>query len=84
MKMANANINTEDDFMSDCNSHPSNDGCDKDKESGMIENNTLNNVKKVIGIMSGKVGVGKSTIWSRRSIRVTRGKVKIKKGMISF
>jgi Mrp family chromosome partitioning ATPase len=62
MKMANANINTGDDFMSDCNSCPSNDGCDKDKESGMIENNPLNNVKKVIGIMSGKGGVGKSTI----------------------
>ncbi|MDF2884474.1 MAG: hypothetical protein K0R54_5041 [Clostridiaceae bacterium] len=60
--MANANINTGDDFMSDCNSCPSNDGCDKDKESGMIENNPLNNVKKVIGIMSGKGGVGKSTI----------------------
>jgi len=60
--MANANINTGDDFMSDCNSCPSNDGCSKDKESCMIENNPLNRVKKVIGVMSGKGGVGKSTI----------------------
>ena len=28
----------------------------------MIENNPLNKVKKIIGVMSGKGGVGKSTI----------------------
>lgn len=28
----------------------------------MIENNPLNNVKKIIGVMSGKGGVGKSSI----------------------
>jgi Mrp family chromosome partitioning ATPase len=55
-------IKIGDDFMSDCNSCPSNDGCEKDKESCMIENNPLNNVKKIIGVMSGKGGVGKSTI----------------------
>ncbi|MCH3965957.1 MAG: Mrp/NBP35 family ATP-binding protein [Clostridium sp.] len=48
--------------MSNCNSCPSNDGCEKDKESCMIKNNPMNNVKKVIGVMSGKGGVGKSTI----------------------
>jgi Mrp family chromosome partitioning ATPase len=62
MKVANANIKIGDDFMSDCNSCPSNDGCEKDKESCMIENNPINTVKKVIGVMSGKGGVGKSTI----------------------
>ncbi|MCC9295123.1 Mrp/NBP35 family ATP-binding protein [Clostridium sp. MT-14] len=48
--------------MSDCDSCPSNDGCEKDKESCMIENNPMNNVKKIVGVMSGKGGVGKSTI----------------------
>lgn len=32
------------------------------KETFEIENNPLNNIKKVIGVMSGKGGVGKSTI----------------------
>ena len=48
--------------MSDCNSCSSKDGCTKDKGSCMIENNPLNNVKKIIGVMSGKGGVGKSSI----------------------
>lgn len=48
--------------MSDCNSCSSKDSCNKDKGSCMIENNPLNNVKKIIGVMSGKGGVGKSSI----------------------
>jgi len=48
--------------MAECNTCPSNDGCTKDKETCMIENNPLNNVKKIIGVMSGKGGVGKSSI----------------------
>lgn len=48
--------------MAECNSCPSNDGCSKDKKSCMIENNPLNNVKKIIAVMSGKGGVGKSSI----------------------
>ncbi|WP_319001567.1 Mrp/NBP35 family ATP-binding protein [Clostridium sp. CS001] len=48
--------------MSECSTCPSNDGCSKDKETCMIENNPLNNVKKIIGVMSGKGGVGKSSI----------------------
>ncbi|MHC6178870.1 Mrp/NBP35 family ATP-binding protein [Clostridium sp. JNZ X4-2] len=48
--------------MSECNSCPSNGECDKDKQKCMIENNPLNNVKKIIGVMSGKGGVGKSSI----------------------
>jgi Mrp family chromosome partitioning ATPase len=64
MKLANANMNfyIGDDFMAECSTCPSNDGCSKDKESCMIENNPLNNVKKIIGVMSGKGGVGKSSI----------------------
>lgn len=48
--------------MSSCNSCPSSDGCTKDKEQCMIENNPMNNIKNVIGVISGKGGVGKSTI----------------------
>jgi Mrp family chromosome partitioning ATPase len=48
--------------MSDCNTCPSNEGCKKDKETCMIENNPMNNIKNVIGVMSGKGGVGKSSI----------------------
>ncbi len=62
MKMANANIDIGDDFVSECNSCPSNDGCSKDKENCMVKNNPYNNVKKIIGVMSGKGGVGKSSI----------------------
>ena len=48
--------------MSDCNTCPSGSNCTKDKESCGIVNNPHNNIKKVIGIMSGKGGVGKSTV----------------------
>ncbi|EDK32678.1 Mrp/NBP35 family ATP-binding protein [Clostridium kluyveri] len=48
--------------MSECNSCPSNGGCSKDKENCMVKNNPYNNVKKIIGVMSGKGGVGKSSI----------------------
>lgn len=48
--------------MSNCNSCPSSDGCTKDKDKCMVENNPKNNIKNVIGVMSGKGGVGKSTI----------------------
>lgn len=48
--------------MSNCNSCPSSNGCTKDKDQCMIEHNPMNNIKNVIGVMSGKGGVGKSTI----------------------
>jgi Mrp family chromosome partitioning ATPase len=48
--------------MSSCNSCPTNDSCSKDKEKCMMENNPMNSIKNVIGVMSGKGGVGKSTI----------------------
>lgn len=60
--MANANNYEGDDFMAECSMCPSKDGCSKDKSSCMIENNPLNNVKKIIGVMSRKGGVGKSSI----------------------
>ena len=48
--------------MSNCSSCPSGSTCTKDKNQCMIESNPMNNVKKIIGVMSGKGGVGKSTI----------------------
>ncbi|NLK44160.1 MAG: Mrp/NBP35 family ATP-binding protein [Tissierellia bacterium] len=48
--------------MSKCNSCPSKNNCSKPQEGCGIENNPLNNVNRVIGVMSGKGGVGKSTI----------------------
>lgn len=47
--------------MADCNNCPSKGECDS-QENCMIKNNPYNNVKRVIGVMSGKGGVGKSTI----------------------
>ncbi|MBU3182323.1 Mrp/NBP35 family ATP-binding protein [Clostridium psychrophilum] len=47
--------------MAECNNCPSNDKCDN-KDTCSIENNPLNKVKNIIGVMSGKGGVGKSTI----------------------
>ncbi len=48
--------------MADCNSCPSKDTCGNKSESCGIKNNPKNKVKKIIGVMSGKGGVGKSTI----------------------
>lgn len=48
--------------MSNCSTCPSGSTCTKDKESCGIVNNPLNHIKNVIGIMSGKGGVGKSTV----------------------
>lgn len=48
--------------MSSCNTCPTNDSCSKDKSECMIENNPMNAIKNVIGVMSGKGGVGKSTV----------------------
>jgi Mrp family chromosome partitioning ATPase len=47
--------------MANCESCPSNGKCDT-KDTCSIENNPLNKVKNIIGVMSGKGGVGKSTI----------------------
>lgn len=47
--------------MADCKSCPSNSKCDN-KDTCTIVNNPLNKVKNIIGVMSGKGGVGKSTM----------------------
>ena len=47
--------------MADCNNCPSKGECTS-QESCMIKNNPYNDVKRVIGVMSGKGGVGKSTV----------------------
>lgn len=47
--------------MADCEHCPSKGQC-KSQDSCAIKNNPYNNIKKVIGVMSGKGGVGKSTI----------------------
>ncbi len=49
--------------MSDCNSCPSQGTCSTEKQNTCeITNNPLNKVKNIIGVMSGKGGVGKSTV----------------------
>ena len=48
--------------MSNCGSCPSKGACNQDQQSCGIPNNPLNKIKKIIGIMSGKGGVGKSTV----------------------
>ncbi|MEF9991548.1 MAG: Mrp/NBP35 family ATP-binding protein [Romboutsia sp.] len=47
--------------MSKCNSCPSKNSC-KSQSTCNIENNPNNNIKKIVGVMSGKGGVGKSTV----------------------
>ncbi len=47
--------------MSNCSNCPSKGSCNN-KEHCSIENNPQNHIGKIIGIMSGKGGVGKSTI----------------------
>ncbi len=47
--------------MADCENCPSKGTCNS-KESCAIKNNPYSNVKHVIGVMSGKGGVGKSTV----------------------
>lgn len=48
--------------MGNCSGCPSKATCGKKSDSCGIKNNPKNNIKKVIGVMSGKGGVGKSTI----------------------
>lgn len=47
--------------MGNCNSCPSKGNCNK-QVNCTIENNENNKIKKIIGVMSGKGGVGKSTV----------------------
>ena len=47
--------------MADCNNCPSKGQCSS-QESCTIKNNQYSDIKRVIGVMSGKGGVGKSTV----------------------
>ncbi|MEW9076923.1 Mrp/NBP35 family ATP-binding protein [Terrisporobacter glycolicus] len=49
--------------MANCDSCPSKNNCNK-QDTCTIENNPNNKIKNIIGVMSGKGGVGKSTITS--------------------
>lgn len=48
--------------MGNCGTCPSKSSCGKKEDTCGIKNNPKNNIKKVIGVMSGKGGVGKSTV----------------------
>ena len=49
--------------MADCSGCPSNGSCSTEKKATCgIENNPNNKIGKIVGIMSGKGGVGKSTV----------------------
>ncbi len=64
--------------MANCDSCPSKGNCSDDKkETCMIENNPLNNVKHIIGVMSGKGGVGKSTVSTLLAYELLRNGYKV-------
>ena len=48
--------------MSNCSSCPSKGTCGKSEDTCGIQNNARNKIKHVIGVMSGKGGVGKSSM----------------------
>ena len=48
--------------MGNCNTCPSHGSCGKDATQCGIENNPENKIKNIIAVMSGKGGVGKSTM----------------------
>jgi Mrp family chromosome partitioning ATPase len=48
------------------------EGCEKNKKSFIAKTNELNSIKKVIGIVSGKGGVGKSLVTSMLSVLMSR------------
>ncbi|MCF6464358.1 Mrp/NBP35 family ATP-binding protein [Clostridium sp. Cult2] len=49
--------------MADCNNCPSKNSCSTEQQNTCtVKNNPFNQVKKIIGVMSGKGGVGKSTV----------------------
>lgn len=48
------------------------EGCEKDPKSFLEETNELNSIKKVIGVVSGKGGVGKSLVTAMLSILINR------------
>ena len=62
--------------MGNCNSCPSKNNCNK-QDTCTIENNPNNKIKNIIGIMSGKGGVGKSTITSLIAKQLSKSGYKV-------
>ena len=56
---------------SNCNKE-SCEGCDKNPMSFLEETNELNTIKRVIGVVSGKGGVGKSFVTAMLSVLINR------------
>ena len=62
--------------MGNCNSCPSKNNCGK-QATCTIENNPNNKIKNIIGIMSGKGGVGKSTVTSLIAMKLIKEGYKV-------
>lgn len=62
--------------MGNCNSCPSKNNCNK-QDTCTIENNPNNKIKNIIGVMSGKGGVGKSTITSLIAKQLSKSGYKV-------
>lgn len=57
---------------SDCSSCPSAGNCGSQPQSFLEETNSFNDIKKVIGVVSGKGGVGKSMVTSLMAVNMQR------------
>ena len=57
---------------SDCSSCPSAGNCESQPQSFLEETNSFNDIKKVIGVVSGKGGVGKSMVTSLMAVNMQR------------
>ena len=62
--------------MGNCNSCPSKNNCGK-QATCTIENNPNNKIKNIIGVMSGKGGVGKSTVTSLIAKKLNKSGYKV-------
>ncbi|WAW15769.1 Mrp/NBP35 family ATP-binding protein [Peptostreptococcus equinus] len=58
--------------MGNCESCPSKNSCSSNADTCGVKNNPNNNIKKIIGVMSGKGGVGKSTVTTLLAKRLTK------------
>ncbi len=60
---------------SDCSSCPSAGNCESQPQSFLEETNSFNDIKKVIGVVSGKGGVGKSMVTSLMAVNMQRKRI---------